>query len=56
MIPLQFLFSGTVFAKGPNNFAVPQVPWDREDHYDLPVSVWHDLVQLRTTRTPAGYG
>ena len=43
-IPLQFLFSGTIFAKGSNNFAVHQVPWDREDHYDLPVSVWRDLI------------
>jgi hypothetical protein len=50
-IPLQFLFSGTVFAKGANNFAVHQVPWDREDHYDLPVSVWHDLIQLHYPNT-----
>jgi hypothetical protein len=46
MIPLQFLFSGTVFTKGERNFAVQQVPWDREDHYDLPVSAWRDLMQL----------
>jgi Family of unknown function (DUF6084) len=46
VIPLQFLFSGTVFLKGPTNFAVQQVPWDREDHYDMPVSVWRELVQL----------
>ena len=45
-IPLQFLFSGTVFAKGEGNFSVQQVPWDREDHYDLPVSTWRDLMQL----------
>jgi hypothetical protein len=50
-IPLQFLFSGTVFAKGANNFAVHQVPWDREDHYDLPVSVWQDLIQLHYPNT-----
>jgi hypothetical protein len=45
-IPLQFLFSGTVFTKGERNFSVQQVPWDREDHYDLPVSAWRDLMQL----------
>jgi hypothetical protein len=50
-IPLQFLFSGTVFAKGSNNFSVQQVPWDREDHYDLPVSVWRDLIQLHYPNT-----
>lgn len=50
-IPLQFLFSGTVFAKGANNFAVHQVPWDREDHYDLPVSVWRDLIALHYPNT-----
>jgi hypothetical protein len=50
-IPLQFLFSGTIFAKGANNFAVHQVPWDREDHYDMPVSVWRDLVRLHYPNT-----
>lgn len=43
-IPLQFLFSGTVFGRGPRGFAVQQVPWDREDRYDMPVSVWRDLI------------
>jgi Family of unknown function (DUF6084) len=46
MIPLQFLFSGTVFTRGEQNFSVQQVPWDREDHYDLPVSAWRELIQL----------
>jgi hypothetical protein len=50
-IPLQFLFSGTIFAKGPNNFSVHQVPWDREEHYDMPVSVWRDLIQLHYPNT-----
>lgn len=43
-VPLQFLFSGTVFVQGPHGFAVQQVPWDREDRYDMPVSVWRDLM------------
>jgi uncharacterized protein DUF6084 len=50
-IPLQFLFSGTVFTKGERNFSVQQVPWDREDHYDLPVSAWRDLMQLHYPNT-----
>ncbi|MGV0655260.1 DUF6084 family protein [Mycolicibacterium thermoresistibile] len=45
-VPLQFLFSGTVFYRGAHGFTVRQVPWDREDRYDLPVPVWHDLMRL----------
>jgi hypothetical protein len=44
-IPLQFLFSGTVFTQGKSGFSVTQVPWDREDRYDMPVSVWQDLIR-----------
>ncbi|MBF6213285.1 hypothetical protein IU433_24445 [Nocardia puris] len=43
-VPLVFLFSGTVFIKGHSGFAVQQVPWDREDKFDMPVSVWRDLM------------
>jgi len=50
-IPLQFLFSGTVFTRGEHGFAVQQVPWDREDHYDLPVTVWRRLIQLHYPNT-----
>lgn len=50
-IPLQFLFSGTVFVAGTRGFAVQQVPWDREDRYDLPVSVWRDLIRLHYPNT-----
>lgn len=44
-IPLQFLFSGTIFTRGARGFAVQQVPWDREDRYDMPVAVWRDLIR-----------
>ncbi|OBK77619.1 DUF6084 family protein [Mycobacterium sp. 1164985.4] len=50
-IPLQFLFSGTVFTRGERNLLVQQVPWDREDRYDLPVSTWHDLMRLHYPNT-----
>ncbi|WP_102142493.1 DUF6084 family protein [Mycobacterium hubeiense] len=43
-VPLQFLFSGTIFVPGARGFAVQQVPWDREDRYDMPVSVWRGLI------------
>ena len=44
IVPLQFLFSGTVFMAGDRGFSVRQVPWDREDHYRMPVTVWRDLI------------
>lgn len=50
-IPLQFLFSGTVFVQGERGFAVQQVPWDREDRYDLQVAIWRDLMQLHYPNT-----
>ncbi|BBZ34520.1 DUF6084 family protein [Mycolicibacterium confluentis] len=43
-VPLQFLFSGTVFFKGDSGFRVQQVPWHCDDHYDMPVSVWRTLI------------
>ena len=45
VLPLQFLFSGTVFLAGPHGFSVQQVPWDCEDRYDMQVSVWRDLIR-----------
>ncbi len=43
-VPLLFLFNGTVFVKGHGGFAIHQVPWDRDDRFDMPVSVWRDLM------------
>ena len=45
-VPLRFLFSGTVFAKGENGFNVHQVPWEKEAAYRLPVRVWRDLMDM----------
>ncbi|OBI48322.1 hypothetical protein A5707_18160 [Mycobacterium kyorinense] len=44
-LPLQFLFSGTVFMAGERGFSVQQVPWDCEDRYAMPVSVWRELMR-----------
>jgi hypothetical protein len=44
VVPLQFLFSGTVFRAGSHGFSVQQVPWDREDRYRMPVTVWRGLM------------
>jgi hypothetical protein len=44
-IPLLLLFSGTVFFRDENgNIAVTQVPWDKEDTYRLPVSIWREMI------------
>ncbi len=43
-IPLELLFSGTVFTKGPAGFGVEQVPWHLEASYRLPVAAWHALM------------
>jgi hypothetical protein len=51
--PLQFLFSGTVSPRP--GLRRPAVPWDREERYDMPVSVWRDLMQQHF-RTPGGCG
>lgn len=45
-IPLQFLFSGTIFMKNDRNFTVQQVSWECEARRDVPVAVWNHLVQL----------
>ncbi|MDQ6947006.1 MAG: DUF6084 family protein [Actinomycetota bacterium] len=44
-VPINLLFSGTVFIKGTNGFGVQQVPWDCEASYDLPVAVWRDMIE-----------
>jgi hypothetical protein len=45
-IPLEFLFSGTVFTKGITGFGVEHVPWDLEASYRLPVAAWRQLMDL----------
>jgi hypothetical protein len=50
-VPLLFLFSGTVFIKGTGGFAIQQIPWDREDTFDMPVSVWQELMAAHFPNT-----
>jgi hypothetical protein len=42
---LLFLFSGSVFVKGPSGFQVEQVPWDREAICRLPVRLWREMME-----------
>ncbi|MGI8718407.1 MAG: DUF6084 family protein, partial [Lapillicoccus sp.] len=43
-MPLNLLFSGAVFTRGSNGFGVQQIPWDCEARYELPVSVWREMM------------
>lgn len=43
-LPLQFLFSGTIFVRSERGFSVQQVSWDCEDRYDMPITVWRNLI------------
>jgi hypothetical protein len=45
-IPLQLLFSGTVFYLGEAGLQVIQIAWDTEAHFWMPVSVWKDVMRL----------
>jgi hypothetical protein len=45
ILPLQFLFGGTVFTPGQRGFSVQQVSWDCDVDYRMPVSVWRELMQ-----------
>jgi Family of unknown function (DUF6084) len=51
IVPINFLFSGTVFTKGRNGFGVEQVPWDCEASYELPVAVWRAMIESYFPRT-----
>lgn len=46
IIPLEFMFSGTIFRRGEEGFAVEQVPWDCDARYQMPVKVWRDMMQM----------
>lgn len=43
-IPLELLFSGTVFYAGPRGLQVSQISWEKEAHYHMPASLWHELM------------
>jgi hypothetical protein len=43
-VPLNLLFSGTIFTRGASGFEVEQVPWACEARWSMPVSVWHDMI------------
>ena len=50
-VPLALLFSGTIFTKGLHGFGVQQVSWDCEAAYQLPVTVWQQVIELNYANT-----
>ncbi len=46
-VPLEFLFSGSVFYAGPGGMLqTARISWDREAEYRLPVSVWREAMDV----------
>ncbi len=44
-IPLNFLFSGTIFYEGEaGDLQIGQIPWSKEANYRLPVALWKDAI------------
>jgi len=47
VVPVSLLFSGTVFHAGAGGaLTVARIPWTAEAAFELPVSVWHELLDL----------
>jgi hypothetical protein len=46
-VPLNFLFSGTVFyADSTGALQVAPIPWDKEARYRLPVKAWSEMMDI----------
>ena len=44
-VPLEFLFSGSIFYLGEAGMQVEQIPWDKETRFRLPVQVWNAMME-----------
>lgn len=43
-VPVELLFSGSVFWAEDGALRTARIPWDREARFDLPVSVWREVM------------
>lgn len=43
-VPLEFLFSGTIFYTDGGALRVAQIPWDTESTFRMPVQTWKDAM------------
>jgi len=51
-IPLNFLFSGTIFYEGESgNIQIGQVSWSKEANYRLPVTLWKEAIATHFPNT-----
>jgi len=46
VIPLEFMFSGTVFTRGTSGFQIEQIPWHKDVAFAMPASRWHAVMDL----------
>lgn len=45
-IPLEFVFSGSVFYRGADGaLRMVRLPWDREYRFDMPAARWHEMME-----------
>jgi uncharacterized protein DUF6084 len=44
VVPLNLMFSGTVFFDGPVGLLVEQISWDKEARFNLPVRIWREMM------------
>lgn len=44
-VPLEFLFSGSVFYAGESGLQVEQISWDEEAKFRLPIRLWKDMME-----------
>lgn len=45
-VPLAFLFSGSIFGRGPGGISVTQVSWSKDVAFRMPASTWRELMDL----------
>ncbi|MDX6585442.1 MAG: hypothetical protein QOI10_4626 [Solirubrobacterales bacterium] len=45
-VPLNLLFSGTIFSKGETGFTVEPVPWNKEARFGMPSSIWPAVMDM----------
>lgn len=45
-VPLVFLFSGSIFAKGPTGLSVTQVSWSKDVSFKFPAATWRSLMDM----------
>ena len=44
-VPLEFLFSGTVFYTAEAGLQTARIPWDKEAQFRLPVRLWKEMME-----------